>query len=189
MSNVQKLWDIVFQFGYVVRYGKLDGLQCWNKIKPILSSVTPDCEWSMENIRSIYFHMKTEFNISENKFDYENNNIWESYHFYLQHSRIPYINKDDNKLVRLMQIAYNAGQYEYEKTQFDYGDEMNKYYVDNNLASMATYMGNDNLLKIDKIINNDLIKNISEITHHNAGHNLLKYIFMGVIMLLSIIIL
>ena len=39
--NIKDLWNLVVEYGYIVRYNKLDGLDSWSKLKIIISEISP----------------------------------------------------------------------------------------------------------------------------------------------------
>ena len=64
---------------------------------------------------------------------------WERQHYLLQHGRIIYKNPDGS-VVRLLQIAYNIGQFKVEVRRKPYTEEQMKYYRDNKLDDIWSYI-------------------------------------------------
>lgn len=95
--------------------------------------------------------------------DKKRHDLWEKYHFYLQHSKIPTLNFTEGTLTRLMQIAYNAGQLEAEWNDKIYTNELKKYYTENNLKNMGTYMNKANLKKLENSLTDEIIENLEKI--------------------------
>lgn len=139
-TKLQTAWDIVKKYGKHVRILKLDGLKAWNKIKPILLSIDTTGQWK-SRIYEIYNHMKSTLGIVEKETDIDHN-TWEKHHFYLQHARIPNNNRKNPPFYRLLQIAYNAGQLEAIFDDPFYTAKLKKYYYDNKLNKLETYMSN-----------------------------------------------
>jgi hypothetical protein len=146
---MEELFNLVKNYGYIVRSNELDGLQSWNEIKYILSTISCDrLEWSMTlkdlksetlNIESAYIYVHCKLNMKGEETDPKGNN-WEKYHFFLQLVRIPKKNPKCD-LVRLCQIAYNLGQLSavYEDDVV-YTENVKRFYVTNNLDKMSTYV-------------------------------------------------
>jgi hypothetical protein len=63
---------------------------------------------------------------------------WQYYHFQLQMIRIPRLYPCT--LRRLIQIAYNVGQYEAVKNNPIYGEDIKEFYHDNNLNKITSYV-------------------------------------------------
>lgn len=141
---VEKLWQKIYEYGLFVRKNDMDGLDAWNKIKVILQKYNKDCEWLPEATNR-YSEMKAKFNIvdedNDSSWSADKKQLWEETHFFFQHSRIPYNSRTSGaNLLRLMQIAYNAGQYEAEKEKNSYDKEKINYYVNNHLESYISYV-------------------------------------------------
>ena len=59
--NIKDLWNLVVEYGYIVRYNKLDGLDSWSKLKIIISEISPkkrykwacDMEMPFENLKRL----------------------------------------------------------------------------------------------------------------------------------------
>lgn len=154
-NTLLKIWNLVKVYGYHVRSHNLDGLQYWNFLKEHLKKNKIKKEWKTEAISrfnimtstlNFYEHEDDEF-FKGNKF------VWELHHFYLQHSRIPYKNADDANFVRLIQIAYNAGQLAVDinnaKYSKIYDDNKKNYYVENKLEHIESYMDENVLIEIE----------------------------------------
>ena len=112
MTNIKDLWNLVIQYGYIVRSNKLDGLESWKKLKDIITEIGSNkkYKWPVD--------MKPNYNILKNlsssllenfEDDKLNNTKWEKEHFYIQHFRITAKN-DNPKMSRILQVAYNTGQ-------------------------------------------------------------------------------
>lgn len=151
IRNLQNMWDAIIDFGYKVRKSGEDGLESWNKIKKCLITVSTSGQWNPE-IKNVYTYMKNDLGIKEELSECDNKVTWEKNHFYLQHARILTLNFDEPKVYRLMQIAYNVGQL---RAIFDddfYTVEMKKYYNENELDDMTTYMSLESLESINNSI-------------------------------------
>lgn len=144
---IDQLWEITMKYGFNVRNNNLNGLEYWNKLKNILVQYNIELEWIPEAI-SRYNYMIDEFNIKDIEMNDELKDImskdidtkkllWEQTHFFLQHSRIPKNNEKSCNLIRLMQIAYNAGQFYAERKKNAYSQKITNWY---DLSHLRTYI-------------------------------------------------
>jgi hypothetical protein len=147
---VERLWDKIFEYGFFVRTNRIDGLSAWNNIKSILQKYNKNCEWLPEAIER-YDEMKSKFDIIDNEkessWSDEEKREWEETHFFFQHSRIPNGTPNAN-LLKLMQIAYNAGQFAAEKNNNSYSKKKLDYYEKHNLNSYLSYITPASLQKM-----------------------------------------
>jgi len=155
MEKLEALWKLVIEYGTYVRINKLNGLDYWNMLKQFLKSNKTSFIW-LPDAMSRFEEMKKMGIVDENNIEKQiPQNIWEAHHFYLQHARIPFKNKNGATFVRLFQIAYNAGQLNAEmniKKNSIYTEEWKKYYSVNNLNSPQEYASERDL----HIINSDI---------------------------------
>ena len=155
------LFDKVKKYGHHTRSNNLDGLDQWNKLKQILTKFsTINTEWE-PTIKIHYLHMKNELGIKEEITETPDHSTWQKHHFYLQHTRIPSLNPNDASIIRLMQIAFNAGQLQALWNDSFYTNEIKKYYLDNKFGEMGTYMTLDNLSKLNDCITGNVINDMN----------------------------
>ena len=173
MENLQILWQLVIEYGTYVRIHKLNGLNSWNMLKPILESNKITLSWLPESISR--FHEMKNMGIIEDENDGPHD-LWEAHHFYLQHSRIPFRNQNDATFVRFFQIAYNAGQLHAEMNITKnpiYTDLLKRYYFTNNLNSPYRYMTQDDLSIINSSIHQTTINEVNvalnALTNNQSG--------------------
>lgn len=157
LSQVNRLWQIIIDYGKNIRLKAKDGLNSWNIIKTHLETISIDINWK-DTILNNYDDM-----IKMGVCEMDDHNI--SYikreldHFILQHGRIPYRNKLSGSLVRLFQIAYNCGQFKGAiEGGYNYPIKWFEYYIDNKLDTPQSYCDDINLLLINKQITNELIE-------------------------------
>lgn len=134
---MNKQFEEIKAYGKYVRENKLNGLDSWNsKKKQLLEELIVFDKWNIEDIEGKYKFVHDELGMKGDDFDEKTEN-WEKFHFFLQHFRIPKNNKPDS--LRLMQIAYNAGQLEacFEDKVFDGARE---FYLKNRLGCIETYI-------------------------------------------------
>ncbi len=167
-EKLENLFNQTKEYGKYTRINDLDGLEQWNVLKKILLKSDVKGEWNPK-VKTFFVDMRSELKIQEceNEIPGKNENdkhmLWEKNHFYLQHARIPTLNFSDAKLVRLIQIAYNAGQLETLHNDPFYTVKMKEYYNQNNLGNMETYMTNHDLVKLNDSITDEMTANFKKI--------------------------
>lgn len=163
MSEINMIWDEVVQFGYSIRKLMIlmndtefnIGQSSWGLLKDNFKKYHFINSLS-ETIKSVKiekdFTKKINYIKKEDDDEHENviiqigeitlDNKIEHHHFFIQHYRI--IIKEDYKLnvQKLMQIAFNVGQYKAhnELKPEDYS-EIHAFYKENKLNDIETYIG------------------------------------------------
>ena len=136
---LSELWSIMINYGYETRIYNKDGLSRWNVVK----SVFPDCKilWK-ESSKEIFRNLK-ELGVLGDDGDEDKYKLshldWERNHYLLQHGRIIH-NNPEGSLLRLMQIAYNIGQFRAEQERKSYPVNQLTYYRTNKLELLTTYI-------------------------------------------------
>ena len=172
---MEELFNLIKNYGYIVRTNNLDGLTSWNEMKATLSTINcAELTWNIKlrnlnrkkitNLKNAYNYvhgylgMLGEDNLTEKK-----DLNWEKFHFFLQLVRIPYKNPDC-ELVRLCQIAYNLGQLSAVYDDAVYIPNVKQFYEMNNLDKMSTYItssccpiSEEHLQKIRQLIDSKII--------------------------------
>ena len=142
---LEELWNSIIKYGERTREGNMNGLERWNLVKELIPNVK--IQWN-ESAKKIYDDLISLG--ANNSEDWKDSGLshpdWERQHYLLQHGRIIFKNPDGN-LVRLYQIAYNIGQFKAENEKNKYSENILKYYNDNKLDDINTYIKLDN--KID----------------------------------------
>ena len=141
MDLIKELWNGITEYGYRTRQGKLDGLERWNNIKKTIPNIK--IEWTNKS-KKIFDDLKT-FGVDSSENAEEaglEKNEWDRNHFLIQHGRIIKNNPEGN-LIRLFQIAYNAGQFRAENEKTQYSPDIRDYYVRNELNKLETYLDNE----------------------------------------------
>lgn len=145
--KIYDLWDEFIEYGYNIRDKNKDGLAGWNSVKELIPDLS--IEWTEKS--KTYYSKLIEIGVNSKESPEEagmTKEQWERHHYILQHGRI--INKNpDGKLVRLLQIAYNAGQFKKELEKEAYPSNQMKYYIENELNKVTSYIE-----KIPKLPNN-----------------------------------
>jgi hypothetical protein len=178
---MENLFNKVIWYGYKVRKNKLDGLEHWNKLKNCVKEnnidINIDGNWEitvnntegdeLDNINDIYDFFHDDLGMRGEEDD-EKNEDWEKYHFFLQLARIPKKNKLD--LIRLLQVAYNIGQYNCDKEEEKYDENAMMIFNENNLGKLVSYSSHE----INENDANTLISFINDIIKEEQYHK--KYI-------------
>jgi len=151
---IYDLWEAYLNYGYLIRKNDQDGLAAWNKLKDSFPSF--DLVWIEKS--NLYLQQLIELGVS-NEENPEKAGMtvleWERNHFLIQHGRIINQNKEGS-IRRLLQIAYNAGQFRAELEKNIYPCEQLKYYIVNDLSKVTSYIN-----KISKIPD-DVIEKLLE---------------------------
>ncbi len=130
--NVLDFWNLAYNTGITVRTSKGDGLALWKPLKSFFNN----CYLQNYNKIPVKDNIKKlaediDFTYTKNDMDdaivkidgKEYKNKVELYHFFVQHFRIPLFEKEKLSMTKLMQIAYNAGQFKSARDQGDYKED------------------------------------------------------------------
>ena len=153
-SLIYELWEITIKYGYDTRKNKKDGLERWNYYKKLI----PDCKIEWKDATSKIYNdlqrlgVNADDNETKSGMTHEE---WERHHYLIQHGRIIY-NNPSASLIRLLQIAYNVGQFKVELEKQIYPADQLQYYILNELNKVTTYINNI------KCIPDDLIEKLKE---------------------------
>ena len=154
--DISRLWYEVYHYGYRVRSIEPEnGLARWQLYKNNYSTIK--CSYttikSYNNLfKSVNYHavgdddINSTITINGNTYC---NNI-EKYHFLVQLFRIPKLAQFKIPYVKILQLAYNAGQLQAGIDSNSYDQEIVKFVNDNNLLKIETYI-NLELVKIPTI--------------------------------------
>jgi hypothetical protein len=141
MDKLQILWDAIIKYGYEIRLSNKDGFAGWVAIKQKLTPFDFKLEWTdasklfAEKLVSLGVDNSDSFETS----GLATHELWEKNHFLFQHGRI-IRNSPDATLVRLLQIAYNVGQFKAEDEKNKYSDQVHAYYQKNELDKLITFI-------------------------------------------------
>ncbi len=149
MPTLQELWTDTFCIGYNVRKNRDDGLQSWQPLKEKYSRYQLDDDKliSIKDLPAVTYIVDSE--------DHDNNNVTmtingttlqntnEVHHFFIQHFRIPRMGNNKLSILKVLQIAYNAGQFACERGKRTYKDDLIAFYVTNKLGDITAYVDND----------------------------------------------
>lgn len=147
MDIVLQLWILVLQKGYDVRKAKLDGYAEWQLLKAQFSTIPspqfPVNDIIIKIIENCYTVLDDDEDHAFAKFEFADislNNKKVTDHFFIQHFRIPYMEKYQLNLVKLLQIAYNVGQFKAAAEMRSYDDSVVNFYKWNNLDDIRTFI-------------------------------------------------
>jgi len=142
------LWKSLVDDGYKVRKDRLDGRKMWQSYREHYSKMYQNEENLNTNIK--IFNLSQEGSYSSYDKDHEVVSIKigddlllndkETDHFIVQHFRIPIMFGHKIPLLKLLQIAYNVGQAKAEFERGTYSEGVVKYYKDNKLGELSTYI-------------------------------------------------
>lgn len=183
MEKIQQLFYLAIQYGYQSYAKSLNGQESWNKLKDKLDS-TKICEWQISrnfsngfvssNIEQIYSKIHDDLEMHGEEGDMDKYSItkvqWERFHFVLQTIRIP--KNSHCSLQKIIQIAFNIGQYRAANENMNYRPEVIEFITSNNLDKVESYI-NISVCKIyDKLLD-ESIKLIETTlpTLHKGGMN------------------
>ena len=153
MTTVLKLWTETIAKGFQVRSLGLDGLAEW---QPIKKEHADDCVVGMIDGILLKPNIPDLVNsggclrINEDKKDLTDaqfildnlvlDNSDPKGHFLIQHFRIPIMCGARIHVVKLLQIAYNVGQFQAIRDENGYDDKINKFYDQHKLYDLHTYI-------------------------------------------------
>lgn len=150
--DLHSLWDEIQNYGYNVRKNNLDGLKDWQE---------PKAKYSKFYIagREDGIIMNNNFHNIENKIQYiigqdtkdhqdvivkidniELDNRIDKYHFFIQHFRIPKLENYKLSVLKLLQIAYNSGQFKADAEANKHDKKVIDFYYDNDLDKITTFI-------------------------------------------------
>jgi len=157
--NVLDFWNLAYNTGIAVRASKGDGLALWKPLKSFFNNCYLQDYNKIpvkEDIKKLA--MSIEFASSDDAMEdaiikiehKEYKNEIDFYHFFIQHFRIPLVEKEKLSMTKLMQIAYNAGQFKSARDQGDYKDDekMLDFYDKNDLSNITTFIDKSVLTEI-----------------------------------------
>ena len=124
-NTTTTLFTQLIDVGYNVRKSKLDGMESWQPYKNQYLNV--DQCYQMQP-QFINLAKSIDYNVDQSDIDHQKvtitidgataSNTIEKDHFFVQLFRIAIMSNFDLKLVKLLQIAYNIGQFKAELDDF-----------------------------------------------------------------------
>ena len=171
MNKFQELFDLGIKYGYESNSRNLNGLESWNYIKNKLDSAKM-CEWAITrifpdgevvyDINKIYSKIHNELKMygedNDEKIHKISHENWERAHYVLQTARIP--KKSDCSIQKIVQIAFNIGQYMGDNEKKTYNKNVNKFIELNKLNKVKSYVNLDTCIPSYEILDGyvELIK-------------------------------
>jgi hypothetical protein len=155
MSTLVELWNFTYEKGYKVRKNKKDGLAEWQPLKKKYGELAKDTKFpvndAIKELSDKYFKVGEDTtDLQDSKFEYNDNtlnNKIDTHHFFIQHFRIPYLEKHNLSVLKFLQIAYNAGQLKASFEDGDYDDipDMKEFYHEHKLDQPDTFINEKHL--------------------------------------------
>ena len=156
MISVKDLWDHTLNEGYRIRKNKLNGLEGWQPLKNAFSSAQVEkFKVNGNHIDSVNRCLKKGLDVSDLTDSYiecDGINVSNSIvngddrgHFLVQHFRIPYLENFSLSLLKLMQIAYNAGQFKAAQENDEYTPLVVDFYTSHDLFDIRTFIDEDRI--------------------------------------------
>jgi hypothetical protein len=148
--SMDKCWNLTVETGNVVKSIGLNGKTSWAPFKERLDKIERPTVLTQKMKQLLSEHYKVE------KDDFEHNNctltidsismkhfdksdkLWESHHFLIQHFRIIAMCDDMIPINKLLQLAYNAGQFNADRKKYD--ERVIAFYDANKLGDIGTYI-------------------------------------------------
>jgi len=146
MIHLHHLWDTVILTGQTVRSSNSDGYQQWQPLKTLYEQITIVKFSVKESHKEAVEKFLKPGNDLLNYVDCSINNgnfmvkNQDAGHFFVQLYRICLMEKFELSLVKLMQIAYNIGQFVASVKLGEYPDEVVDYFFQNRLDKIDTYI-------------------------------------------------
>ena len=157
--NVLDFWNLAYNTGIAVKKSRGNGLDLWQPLKSFFNNCyLQDYDKISVNNNIKTLSEKINFTYTVDDMDdaivkidgKEYKNKFEVHHFFVQHFRIPLLEKEKLSMTKLMQIAYNAGQFKSARDQGDYEDDekMLDFYDKNDLSNITTFIDKSVLTEI-----------------------------------------
>ena len=145
--TIVDLWNEAFAVGLATRRAGKCGLSAWQPLKRKYSNLYSTCD--LVNKPNIQHVMVRRYVVDRDDTDHTNAklavggrflyNTVEIHHFVIQHVRIPTMMDFKLSVVKLCQIAYNAGQFAAVREAGGYDDTITAFYDEERLGDIATY--------------------------------------------------
>jgi hypothetical protein len=146
LIKVSDLWNEIINRGYIVRSTSLDGLSEWQPLKQKYEQYQKYSFIISNHIQNLVkSYYKTPNNDTEHNHakliigNCELDTNKETEHFIVQHFRIPAQKCFKLSLVKVLQIAYNIGQFKAEQEKGTYHDKIISFYRQHKLSLFETY--------------------------------------------------
>ncbi len=151
MENLGELWTNILDIGYGVRNSNRSGLDSWQPLKTTYGKYyVKGYESGIPILEETKFLSDGRYVIGTDKKDHTDSkfeingkildNQVEKYHFLIQHFRIPILGNYKLPILKILQIAYNAGQFKASVEKGEYSTDIVNFYRANNLGSIETYL-------------------------------------------------
>jgi hypothetical protein len=146
-SDISKLWQEMINYGYDVNKTGQNGLVMWQPMKTKYDNMMSLGKVDNPVVQRIIYNNivmgSDDIDLSDLKFVIDDvilDNKIENHHFFIQHFRIPMISKFNLTRLKLLQIAYNAGQFKARREKNYYDEKIMTFYDNNKLDQIQTYL-------------------------------------------------
>ena len=178
--NLEELWLDTIKIGNEVRKKKWDGQKEWQPLKEKYGNYYFKKPNDKIKIKDSFKNIKDKTKYKVKKKDKEHqkvklvvngselDNTKEIHHFFIQHFRIPIMGDFELPIIKILQIAYNAGQFEAERENNTYSDEVTNFYDENALGRLDTYVNTEKSIKVKTSKDKELDK-VKELSREWIG--------------------
>lgn len=159
MITIQDIWDRTKAYGYLINISGQEGFERWQPLKHYYATFSVLNDRKFFVCRKIINYLSKCYRVDSHDTEHkkptiafkEKNVLIQNYgngHFIVQHFRIPQmaikaaLNPDEIELsiLKIAQIAYNAGQFIAECDKGAYSDEIINHYSKLELGNINTYL-------------------------------------------------
>jgi len=145
--DLDKLFNEMIHYGFYVRSSKLDGLNAWQEKSSSLDNNLELGKWkhnriikdgSLDTLEQIYDYVYNTLGMKGEESTDRINPFFEQHHFLLQLARLP--KNDKCTIKKILQIAYNIGQFMASVSSEAYSTQAIEFYHINNLNKLESYV-------------------------------------------------
>lgn len=145
--DLNKLFNEMIDYGFYIKSSKIDGLQAWRTKSNSFDNDLKIGTWkhnritkdsSLDTLEQIYDYVYNTLGMKGEESTDRANPFFEQHHFLLQLARLP--KNDKCTLKKILQIAYNIGQFMASVGSDAYSQDAIKFYHINNLNKLESYV-------------------------------------------------
>lgn len=145
--DLNKLFNEMIHYGFYIKSSKIDGLQAWRTKSNSLDNDLEIGTWkhtritkdgSLNTLKQIYDYVYNTLAMKGEESTDRTNPFFEEHHFLLQLARIP--KNDKCTIKKILQIAYNIGQFMASVESKAYSPDAIAFYHTNNLNKLESYV-------------------------------------------------
>lgn len=159
-----ELFELIKNYGFQVRNRDFSNSKSLELIKPLLEKSKIIGKWK-HNVKQYMNDMETTLKLCDCPENTNNDQICFLYNLYLQHGKIPTNNYNNCTLVQLMTVAYYIGQISVLFDNKLYTSKQKKYYLDNELYKITSYVSKNTIKLFDEHILQKTTYEIEKLIH------------------------